>query len=222
LDQFAYVASHDLKAPLRGIDHLANWITEDAAAVLPEPSKEHLTKLRKRVQRMDHLLDDLLAYSRVGRRDGEPEVIDTSALMKEVVALLAPPTGFTVHISADLPALTTPRAPLEIVLRNLLDNAYKHHHQPQAGEVQISAQVLGDFVEFCIRDNGPGIDPQFHEQIFGVFRTLRPRDQVEGSGMGLALVKKTVEYRGGTVRVESAVGKGTTFWFTWPKDPRHA
>jgi PAS domain S-box-containing protein len=217
LDQFAYVASHDLKAPLRGIDHLASWITQDAGALLPAPSLEHLAKLRGRVQRMDRLLDDLLAYSRVGRFDGSPEPVKMAALIKDVVALLALPAGFTVTLADDLPTLRTPRAPLEMVFRNLIGNACKHHPQPATGVVQISAQAQGAFVEFCVRDNGPGIDPRFHERIFGVFQTLQPRDQVEGSGMGLALVKKSVEHRGGQVRVESVVGQGATFWFTWPK-----
>ncbi len=189
LDQFAYVAAHDLKAPLRGIDHLATWIAEDVTDLLPEPSKEHLAKLRGRGRRMERLLDDLLAYSRVGRRDGTPEVVNPTALVKDIVALLAPPASFTVHVTGELPNLVTPRAPLESVLRNLIDNAIKHHHQPQHGEVYINAQDLGDFVEFCVRDNGPGIDPQFHERIFDVFQTLQPRD----------------------------VNQGTTFYFTWPK-----
>lgn len=217
LDQFAYIASHDLKAPLRAIEHLTNWITEDAHDVLPESSKVHLTKLRARVKRMELLLDDLLAYSRVGRRDGSPEPLDVAALIQNVVALLVPPTGFTVNVTSDLPTLMTPRVPLEIVLRNLIGNAFKHHHQPHAGEVHIHAQVVDGMIEFCIRDNGPGIDPQFHERIFGVFQTLQPRDLIEGSGMGLALVKKTVEYYQGTIHVESAVGKGATFCFTWPQ-----
>ena len=217
LDQFAYVASHDLKAPLRAIEHLATWITEDAQPVLPESSKIHLTKLRGRVKRMELLLDDLLAYSRVGRRDGASEPLDVAALIQNVVALSAPPAGFTVNVTGDLPTVMTPRVPLEIVLRNLIGNAFKHHHQPHAGEVQIHVEVVGDMVEFRISDNGPGIDPQFHERIFGVFQTLQPRDLVEGSGMGLALVKKTVEYYQGTISVASAVGAGTTFRFTWPQ-----
>lgn len=216
LDQFAYIASHDLKAPLRGIDHLATWITQDAEAVLPDPSKNHLAKLRNRVQRMDRLLDDLLAYSRVGRRDGAPEWVKIHELISDIVTFLAPPTGFAVHITSELPELVTPRTPLEIVLRNLIDNAFKHHHHPVAGEVQINVQVQGDFVEFRISDNGPGIDSKFHERIFGVFQTLQPRDQIEASGMGLAIVKKTVEHRGGTVWVDSVLGQGATFAFTWP------
>lgn len=217
LDQFAYVASHDLKAPLRSIEHLANWITDDAASVLPQTSYVHLTKLRERVQRMERLLDDLLAYSRVGRRDGPAQLVNTALLVKDTIALLAPPPGFRIEITGELPELITPRVPLEVVIRNLIGNALKHHHDPAQGEVYISARELGDFIEFGVDDNGPGIDPQYHERIFGVFQTLQPRDQVEGSGMGLALVKKTVEYRGGTVRIKSASGAGTTFYFTWPK-----
>lgn len=216
LDQFAYVASHDLKAPLRGIEHLATWIADDAQHILPAGSRAHLTKLRERVQRMERLLNDLLAYSRVGRRDGTPETVDMTALINDTVALLAPPAGFTVLTLGELPALVTPKTPLAIVLRNLIGNGIKHHHQPASGKVEISVQPRGAFVEFCVRDNGPGIDPQYHERIFGVFQTLQPRDHVEGSGMGLALVKKTVEYRGGAVRVESTGREGTAFYFTWP------
>lgn len=217
LDQFAYVASHDLKAPLRGIEHLANWLMEDAYAMLPEKSRIHLTTLRERVQRMERLLNDLLAYSRVGRRDGLTEVVDTTALVNDIVALLAPPPGFTIHIVGELPALLTPKTPIEIVLRNLIGNALKHHHAPEVGAVWISARAVDDFVEFCVRDNGPGIDPQYHERIFGIFQTLQPRDQVEGSGIGLALVKKAVEYRGGAIRLESDGKSGVAFYFTWPK-----
>lgn len=217
LDQFAYVASHDLKAPLRGIEHLATWISEDAFAVLPESSREHLIKLRVRIKRMERLLNDLLAYSRVGRRDGEPEAVNTEALVNDVIALLDVPANFAINIVGELPNLVTPKAPLEMIMRNLIGNAIKHHHEPGLGAVWVSAKTLENFVEFCIRDNGPGIDAQYHERIFGVFQTLNPRDQMEGSGMGLALVKKAVEYRGGIVRVASTLNEGTAFYFTWPK-----
>lgn len=217
LDQFAYVASHDLKAPLRAIVNLSSWIAEDSGAALPAPSLEHLEKLRGRALRMERLLDDLLEYSRVGRRDGIVEKVKVETLIQDVIYLLAPPPGFQVSVTSALPVLITPRTPLELVFRNLIGNAIKHHHQPATGEVQISAHDRGDFVEFSISDNGPGIDPYYHERIFGMFQVLRPRDEVEGSGMGLAIVKKTVEYRQGEVWVASAEGKGTTFYFTWPK-----
>jgi len=217
LDQFAYVASHDLRAPLRSIVNLAGWIAEDAADQLPAPSQEHLAKLQGRTLRMERLLDDLLTYSRVGRSDDVVEGVKTDLLLQDVIYLLAPPEGFTMTVIGELPFLLTPRVPLELVFRNLIGNAIKHHHQPTTGIVQISAQDQGDFVEFIISDNGPGIEPQYHKRIFGMFQTLRPRDDVEGSGMGLAIVKRTVEYLGGVIQIESTYGAGTTFRFLWPK-----
>jgi PAS domain S-box-containing protein len=217
LDQFAYVASHDLKAPLRAIINLAGWIAEDARSHLPAPSFEHLQKLRGRALRMDRLLDDLLVYSRLGRRSELSEPVQLDLLIQDIVELLAPPPGFTITTTSALPTLTTARAPLELVLRNLINNAIKHHHQPAQGVVEITVQALDAFVEIAVRDNGPGIAPQHHERIFGMFQTLRPRDEVEGSGMGLAIVKKAVEQRNGTIRLLSAPDEGTTFFFTWPK-----
>ncbi|MCE7984971.1 MAG: PAS domain S-box protein [Caldilinea sp. CFX5] len=216
LDQFAYVASHDLKAPLRAIINLAGWIAEDAGSFLPAPSLEHLQKLRGRAFRMERLLDDLLIYSRLGRRSDLSEPVPIDRLLQDIVEMLAPPPGFTITTTGALPVLTTARAPLELVLRNLINNAIKHHHQPAQGVVTITVQAVGAFLEFAVSDNGPGIDPQHHERIFGLFQTLRPRDDVEGSGMGLAIVKKAVEQRNGTIRLTSAPNQGTTFYFTWP------
>lgn len=227
LDQFAYVASHDLKAPLRGIENLATWIVEDAEHVLPEPSKRHLGLLRGRVQRLEGLLESLLAYSRAGRLTGFAERVDSAALVREAVELLDPPDGFTVEVDEALPALVTYRAPLALVFRNLLANAVKHAG-PDGGRIRVSARALAGtaggtaadadaFVEFGVQDDGPGIPPQYHDRIFGLFQTLRPRDEVEGSGMGLAVVKKTVESLGGAIRVESTPGAGAAFYFTWPR-----
>jgi len=216
LDKFAYVASHDLKSPLRAIDNLAQWIKEDAGALLPEPSQEHLVKLQGRVRRMEKLLDDLLVYSRVGRLQYAPEMVDLKALLQNLIALLQPSADFTITVAEPLPTLRTQRVPLETVLRNLLDNAIKHHHRTD-GHVHLAAYDQGDWIEFVITDDGPGIDPQFHIRIFEVFQTLQPRDKVEGSGMGLAIVKKSIENQGGTITVESAPGAGATFRFTWWK-----
>jgi len=216
LDKFAYVASHDLKSPLRAIDNLAQWIKEDAGAFLPEPSQEHLAKLQGRVRRMEKLLDDLLIYSRVGRLQYSPEMVDLNALLQNLIALLQPSPAFTITVAEPLPTLRTQRVPLEVVLRNLLDNAIKHHDRAD-GLVHIAAFDQGDWIEFLIRDDGPGIDPQFHNRIFEVFQTLQPRDKVEGSGIGLAIVKKSIESQGGTITVESTPGAGATFRFTWRK-----
>ena len=216
LDQFAYVASHDLRAPLRAIDNLANWIAEDAAAVLPEPSRVHLDKLRGRIKRMEKLLDDLLAYSRTNRLGYPVEVVDTARLIHDIVARMELPPGFVFTLDDKMPFLTTLRVPLETVLRNLIDNAIKHHDR-STGEVCVALRDLGDFVEFAITDDGPGIAEQYQTRIFEIFQTLKPRDQVEGSGIGLAIVKKIVESQAGTITVESGAGRGACFRFTWPK-----
>ena len=217
LDHFAYVASHDLKAPLRAIDHLSKWIESDAGTLLPPDSQEHLTKLRGRVQRMERLLDDLLAYSRAGRVQHAPERVATGDLVRSIFDLLAPPPEFRLIVEEPLPTLITQRVPLETVLRNLLGNAIKHH-QRKDGCIRVTASDMLDWVEFSVADDGPGIAPAFHERIFDLFQTLQPRDQVEGSGMGLAIVKKTVESMGGSIAVDSEAGKGAVFRFTWPKD----
>jgi signal transduction histidine kinase len=216
LNQFAYVASHDLKAPLRAIDNLATWISQDAAGVLPTQSAEHLVKLRGRVRRMETLLEDLLAYSRAGRVRPASETVKVEQLVQDVVALLAPPEGFVIRVEGADMTLRTPRASLELVLRNLIGNAIKHH-TGDTGEITVAAVERGNWVEFCVADDGPGIEPKYHTKIFDMFQTLQPRDQVEGSGMGLAIVKKLVESYGGEIRVESARGEGAAFCFTWPR-----
>ncbi len=217
LDQFAYVASHDLRSPLRAIDTLAHWIMQDAAGVLPEASRVHLQKLRGRIKRMDALLNDLLDYSRAGRHHHTPEMVDTGDLIRDLSDLLAQPAGFQVNLVEPMPVLLAERIPLETVFRNLIGNAIKHHHDAGAGLVEVSAQDCGSYYEFTVADNGPGIDPAYHQRIFELFQTLKPRDEVEGSGNGLAIVKRLVESRGGTVVVNSRAGAGASFRFSWPK-----
>lgn len=217
LDQFIYAASHDLKAPLRGIGHLASWVIEDAGDVLPETSHRHLIKIQGRAKRMEKLLNDLLVYSRIGRHYYKNiELVDTGSLVKEMIDLLAPPPGFTITVQANMPQLMTHRVLLELVFSNLIDNAIKHHHRPE-GRVEVSARELDEFVEFSVTDDGPGIEETLQERVFQVLQVLRPRDQLEGSGMGLAIVKRAIESQGGTINLISAKGEGTTFQFTWPK-----
>jgi signal transduction histidine kinase len=218
LDQFAYIASHDLKAPLRAISHLVGWIEEDSGELLPDTSREHLAKLQGRVRRMETLLNDLLAYSRVARQRHPVELVNITELIHDVTEIIAPPTGFAVKICGELPVMQVERIPLETVFRNLIGNAVKHHHTVTQGSVEIHARRLDDFVEFVVKDDGPGIAPEYHQRIFEIFQTLQPRDQLEGSGIGLAIVKKSVESRGGSIQVESMHGIGTTFRFTWPQN----
>lgn len=216
LDSFAYVASHDLKSPLRGIDNLASWIEEDCGELLPEESKKHLGLMRERVGRMNSLLDDLLAYSRVGRTGQSVEDVDLAEMLRSLTAVVDNPDGLTIKVPANLPTLQTARAPLQQVMLNLITNAVKYNDKQSAGVIDISLAEEPDFVRFRVSDNGIGIEPAHHERIFQMYQRVAP-DKAEGSGMGLAIVRKQIESFGGEISVESRVGVGTTFDFTWPK-----
>jgi signal transduction histidine kinase len=197
--------------------NLAQWIEEDLGEHATEEIRGQLELLRGRAHRMEALIDGILQYSRVGRSDDKVEPVDVGELLEEVVDLLAPQPDALVTIAPGMPTLTTERVQLGQVFANLIGNALKHHEGPGAS-VQVTARDLGRFYEFAVADNGPGIAPQYHERVFGIFQTLASRDRVEGSGLGLALVKKMVEHQGGQVRLASAVGQGATFTFTWPKE----
>ena len=216
LDQFAYVASHDLKAPLRAIASLATWIEDDLGPKLGAESQQHLALLRSRVNRMEALIDGLLQYSRAGRVRNRIETVGVADLMKEVVEMLGPPPEASIEIGPGMPTLDTERLPLQQVFLNLLGNALKHSGRLDT-HVSVRVRDDGDFYEFTVEDNGPGIPREFHNKIWEIFQTLQPRDKVEGAGMGLALVKKNVESRGGRTWVESHDAQGARFCFLWPK-----
>ena len=215
LDAFAYIASHDLKSPLRGINQLATWITEDLGENLSADTKNHLQLMLSRIARMEMLLDDLLAYSRVGRSGQELILVDTSRLIDEAFDLLSPSRSFALLVGPDMPTFTTSRTPLELIFRNLIANAIKHHDRVD-GTININVDALPDAFAFTVSDDGPGIPPEHQERVFGMFQTLRSRD--EGSGMGLAMVRKAVECVGGTISLTSDGKRGTAFRFTWPMD----
>jgi len=218
LDSFAYAASHDLRAPLRGIANLAQWIEEDllASDQLKPDIREMLELLRLRMHRMEGLIEGLLQYSRAGRAHQEPEQVDVGELVQVVVDLLAPPGTVSITIASNLPTIKTERLLLQQVFMNLINNAIKHA-QRDSTTIEISSRRLGPFYEFAVSDDGPGIAPEFHERIWGIFQTLESRDRVEGAGIGLALVKKIVESQQGRVWVESLPGEGATFKFLWRK-----
>lgn len=221
LEQFAYVASHDLKAPLRGIENLVGWIEEDLEGSLTGDVQTNMELLKSRVRRLDSLLDDLLAYSRAGRVDATTDTVDTKALVEELAVLVSPPEGFAITADDSLPTLPAARAPLTQALQNLIGNAIKHHDRPAEGHIRVEAKPTGDAVEFVVTDDGPGIPEQFRERVFGMFQTLKPRDEVEGSGMGLAIVRKLVDRQGGKVWLSDGPdGRGLAVHFTWPRDGR--
>lgn len=219
LEQFAYVASHDLKAPLRAVEMLVDWIAEDLGGYEKGDVQENLGLLRKRANRLHRLLDDLLAYSRAGRRPGDISDVNTHEMVQDLFVLLAPSSGMQLTADASLPVIRAYQAPLEQVLRNLIQNAIKHH-PTGTGCVRVSAADTGDEVLFAVEDDGAGIAAEFVARVFDMFQTLKPRDEVEGSGMGLAIVKRLVEWQGGRVWLHPAPGgTGTVFKFTWRKLP---
>jgi len=218
LDEFAYVASHDLRSPLQAVKNLANWIRDDNAEKLPEESVRHIELMHQRIRRMECLLDDLLQYSRVGRMHQSVDDVDVAELLDSIVDSLPRPEAMQVKVEPGMPVMRTLTAPLDLMLRNLIQNAIKHHDREE-GRITISCQDAGDFVRFSVEDDGPGIAAEYHQRIFKMFETLRPRDDVEGSGMGLAIVQKTMENVGGSISLESQPGQGATFSFTWPKNP---
>jgi len=215
LAQFAHAASHDLRAPLRAIDSLAHWLEEDMRAHFTPETAEQMRLLQSRVRRMEGLIGDLLAFARVGHTNVDVGPIDLDVLVKETIDLVAPPATFRIVVDVAVHQLVSAVLPLKRVLLNLLANAIKHHDRPE-GEIRISVRDQGPFVELEVTDDGPGIPPAFHQKVFEVFQTLKPRDTLEGSGMGLAFVKKIVEQAQGTVHLSSS-GRGATFRIAWPK-----
>lgn len=219
LDKFAYVASHDLKAPLRAIANLSEWIEEDLVGEIPPENQRQLQLLRGRVHRMEALINGLLEYSRVGRTQVSTEKVDVAALLADVLDLLDPAPGFTITIAPDMPVFQAKRLLLSQVFSNLLSNALKHHGG-STGQIVVSVGDQGKFYEFAVSDDGQGIAPEYYEKIFVIFQTLEARDKSENTGVGLSIVRKIVEAEGGAIVVESEVGKGTTFRFTWLKNPQ--
>ena len=216
LNDFAYVASHDLKAPLRGIMQLSAWIEEDIADFATDDTKSNLTLLMNRTSRLEKLLEDLLDYSRIGRKVGDIQTVDTNELVLNVFDLQDPSDNITLICQASLPVIDTVISPFETIIRNLIGNAIKHNDK-ENGVITVSAQEFKKYYQFSIKDNGPGIPEAYHEQIFALFKTLQPRDEVEGSGMGLSIIKKLLDYHNGSIIVESDGTNGSCFTFTWPK-----
>jgi PAS domain S-box-containing protein len=218
LDRFAYVTAHDLKAPLRAIASLSEWVEEDLGESMSDETRSQMHLLRRRVYRMQALLNSLLEYSRAGRTQSPIVTVDVNRLLEKIIHTLAPPDTFSITIATPMPTFATRWRPLEQVLTHLIDNAIRHH-PTKMGIVEISAIDLGDRYEFSIIDNGDGIEPQYQKRIYTIFQTLKARDLQENIGAGLAIVKKIVTAEGGTIELESLPGQGAIFRFTWLKEP---
>jgi len=216
LKDFAHVIAHDLKAPLRAIGTLADWISTDYSNKFDEHGKKQIKLLIDRVKRMSELIDGILRYSEIGRVTHKKEKVNLNTLITETIVQITPPENIEIIIENKLPFVICEKTHLMQIFQNLLSNAVKYMDKSQ-GRVRIGCVEEDDFWKFNVADNGPGIAEEYFEKIFQIFQTLSPRDGFESTGIGLAVAKKIVESYGGQIWVESKLGEGSTFFFTLPK-----
>jgi PAS domain S-box-containing protein len=217
LNDFAHIVSHDLKAPLRAIHSLTYWIASDYADKFDEDGREKINLLMGRVRRLESLINGILQYSRVGRIREQKIEVDLNTIIEEVVDMISPPENIRIVVEKKLPKILIDKTRIRQVFQNLLSNAVKFMDKPE-GEIRITFSDEGNSWRFNVTDNGPGIEKKYFDKIFHIFQTLNARDRFESTGIGLSLVKKIIEMCGGSVWVESEVGKGSTFSFTLPKN----
>lgn len=216
LDKFAYVVSHDLKSPLRGIHNVINWTEEDLGAELSQQMKKYLDIIRHRTKRMEDLINGLLEYARV-RGKTTPQITNVNEIVYQIIDSIVP-RNFKVEVY-DLPVFFTEKSKLEQVFENLISNAIKYT-PGNDGKIIITCKEHGDHYEFSVRDNGIGIDPEYHSRIFEMFQTLREKDEKESTGIGLAIIKRILDEQNCSIRVVSALGTGAEFIFTWPRNKK--
>jgi light-regulated signal transduction histidine kinase (bacteriophytochrome) len=216
LKEFAYIVSHDLKAPLRAIKTLVDWISTDYAEKLDDEGRDQMKLLINRVDRMHRLLEGVLEYSRIGRIC-EPLVrVNLNEVVPELIEDMQAPDSILITVENPLPVIETEPGRIRQVFGHLIANAVRFMDKPQ-GFVRIRSAEQPEAWVFSVVDNGCGIKEEHYERIFKIYQTLAAKDQSESTGMGLTLAKKIVEFYGGRVWVESVVGRGSTFSFTWPK-----
>jgi len=216
LQEFAYIAAHDLKTPLRGIGTLADWLASDYADRFDEQGKRHVELLTARAGRMSTMIDSILQYSTLARRCPKKRQVDLNSVLSEVIAEIERPETIEITAEDSLPVLTCHEDQIAQVFQNLLGNAVMHMGKPE-GQIKIRCSEQDGFWKISVADDGPGIDRRYFKKIFKMFRTLSPCEEAESAGVGLAVVKKIVELNGGRVWVESRIGGGSTFFFVLPK-----
>jgi len=215
LDQFAYIVSHDLKAPLRAIASLAEWIEEDTKDKISDESRKNLTLLKGRVLRMEALIHGILSYAKAGKIKCESKIIDLNLLLNDIIDSLNPPSYFQVNIQNNLPSIETEQTKLFQVFSNLISNAIKYNDKV-VGNIKINYYEKEGVCQFSVEDNGPGIEKEYHSRVFMIFQTLSARDEFESTGIGLSIVKKIIEEQAGKIWIESEINKFTRFNFSWP------
>ncbi|MEL6652695.1 MAG: ATP-binding protein, partial [Bacteroidota bacterium] len=210
LKDFAYIVSHDLKAPLRAIGSLTDWLCEDYQDQLDEDGQEQMKLLQDRVRRMHGLIEGILTYSRIGRTKAQQELVDFNEVLSDVMLGLEVPEDFAIILENDLPNLLWDRTRAYQLIQNLVSNAIKYNDK-EKGWIKIRSKDHRTHYRIDFEDNGKGIEKKYFRKIFQIFQTLQARDEFESTGIGLTLVKKIVEMHGGSISVESQPGSGTTF-----------
>ena len=218
--EFVYIISHDLKAPLRAIKALTDWMAADYADKFDDDGKEQIRLLLTRVNRMNNLLDGILEYSRIGRVTEQPAPIDLNQLVPEIIETMTLSANIHITIESQLPVIVSERSRIQQVFQHLLSNAIRYMNKPE-GFIKVGCVEEDSFWKFSVSDNGPGIPEEHFEKIFRLFQTLQAKDQFESTGVGLTLAKKIVELNGGKIWLTSKVGEGSTFFFTLPKAAGH-
>ena len=219
LESFAYSVSHDLRAPLRHVVGYSELLQKQASSLLDEKSRRYARTILESAKRMGNLIDDLLAFSRIGRAETKNTLVSLDQLVKEVVAEIRLDTGgrdivWKIH---PLPVCYGDRSMLRLVIGNLLSNAVKFTRMRARAEIEIGCADGEDEVEVFVRDNGAGFDMQYVDKLFGVFQRLHLPEEFEGTGIGLATVRRIIHRHGGEVRAEGAVDQGATLYFSLPK-----
>ncbi|GAB2534891.1 sensor histidine kinase [Rufibacter soli] len=216
-DEFAYIVSHDLKGPLRAINNLSGWISEDLGDDLEEDIKHNIQLLQNRTERLERMINALLVYSRIARFEMDLKEVNVGELVQQVADGLHKTQPFTLHLGS-LPTLHTYAKKLETVFSHLLQNAVRFNDHPQP-QVWIESQTTEEFVTFTVKDNGIGISEDALEKIFKIFYTVQPKDQQETLGMGLTMTRKILQVVGGSVTVQSEKDMGTVVTVFWPLLP---
>ena len=221
LEKFAYITSHDLKTPLRGMNDLREYLAEDLDDYLQSPGanpdvKYNLERMEKQIQRMDNLIVGILHYSSIDKEPTKIEPLDLKDFVAELSQELAIGPG-KVSLEGGPLTIDTDTIQFSQVMQNLISNAVKYHHNLEQARIKISIKENGAFFHIAVADNGPGIEPQYHDKVFDVFQTLQSKDVVESTGIGLSIVKKIIENRDGKIDISKTPGGGATFNFSWPK-----
>lgn len=218
LSDYAHMVSHDLKSPLRSIDALTSWLSEDYAQVFDSNGKNTLDLIRDNVEKMDTLISGILEYSTIGKNQIETYDVDANLLIDNILKIIHVPTNISI-IKTNLPVLRGDKYRLQQLFQNLISNAIKYNDKDQ-GTIKIGAEEKTDYWQFYIKDNGKGIDKSYFDKIFKTF--IKLENNPDSTGIGLSIVKKIVELYGGTIWLESQVNVGTTFYFTLKKSPNGA